>query len=302
MRHGMIIAAFLSAVSALAASAGECPASLDWGSARDIARGVKFMRVDVDSPRQMAAHFVRVDLREPGLRVTGSHRPAEWGIPMPDYTNEVKLVDARRQTVRDFLERHRAGGTNMVFAVNTSAWTPWIKPYSHKFGSFLNFLVSDGEVVSHTRKRCHMMVVFRDGTARITDRLDDSLVPTVAVAHPGYDTERIMERGRRVRAGRKQHTPALAPRTALGLSGDRRWFYALVVDGRQKGCSLGADMDDLVRFMKAAGASDALNMDGGGSATIVLWDPETGKPLIPNRHKGGTYRPVAASMGFYLEK
>ena len=147
-----------------------------------------------------------------------------------------------------------------------------------------------------------MLVVSTNNVAKITDRLDDSDIPSVAVAHPGYDTELIMKGGVRHRAGRKQRTPALAPRTCLGLSADGRWLYALVVDGRQKDYSIGAGMDDLVAFMKAAGASDALNMDGGGSSTIVLWDGDKEGVYIPNRHKGGEYRPVAASLGVYLDR
>ena len=97
--------------------------------------------------------------------------------------------------------------------------------------------------------------------------------------------------------------PRLAPRTAIGLSADGRWLYALVVDGRQPTYSRGADMDDLIRVLKAAGASDAINMDGGGSSTLAWWDEEKRKTVIPNRHEPSrlVYRPVAISLGFYFE-
>ena len=96
--------------------------------------------------------------------------------------------------------------------------------------------------------------------------------------------------------------PSLAPRTAFGLSADGRWLYGVVVDGRQPGYSMGADMDDLVRILKAAGAVDAINMDGGGSSTLVWWNVGTQEPLIPNRHEARYryYRPVAMNLGFYF--
>ena len=297
------IAALCLLIAAGASFAGECPASLDWDSAKEVSRGVKYLCVTVDQPRLMANHIVRVDLREPGLRVTGSRRPEKWGQPMPDYTNSVMIIDSRRQRTRDFLDEHRRGGTNMVFALNTSAWIPWEKPHTHKYGSFLKFLVSDGEVVSHTQERGPMLVVFTNNVAVITNRLDDAQVPSVAVAHPGYDTGVIMRGGEPVPPETPQKTPQIAPRTAMGLSADGRWLYALVVDGRQRDYSVGADMSDLARVLKAAGAADAINMDGGGSATLVFWDGTKRKSVIPNRHdsRRNKYRPVAANMGFYLE-
>jgi exopolysaccharide biosynthesis protein len=112
-----------------------------------------------------------------------------------------------------------------------------------------------------------------------------------------------MKNGEPTLVRKKGSKPELAPRTALGLSADGRWLYALVVDGRQKGYSDGADMEDLIAVMKAAGASDAINMDGGGSSTLVFWDEEKKSAVIPNRHdaKRQSYRPVAINLGFYFE-
>ena len=65
---------------------------------------------------------------------------------------------------------------------------------------------------------------------------------------------------------------------------------------------MGAEMSDLVKLMLAAGASDAINMDGGGSATLTWWDAEKNTTVIPNRHgfKFHGYRPVALNLGFYF--
>ena len=100
----------------------------------------------------------------------------------------------------------------------------------------------------------------------------------------------------------KDQKPSLAPRTAFGLSADGRWLYGVVVDGRQPGYSEGADGEDLVRILKAAGAVDAINMDGGGSSTFAWWNDATKSVYIPNRHDAAyrRYRPVAMNLGFYF--
>lgn len=58
------------------------------------------------------------------------------------------------------------------------------------------------------------------------------------------------------------------PRTAVGVSKDRKMVYLLVVDGRQA-ASYGARYYDMSKFLLAAGAYDAINLDGGGSSSFV---------------------------------
>ena len=92
------------------------------------------------------------------------------------------------------------------------------------------------------------------------------------------------------------------PRIAYGLSKDRHYFYILTVDGRQKGWSLGATGRELATMLRDAGAADAINMDGGGSATLCYWDEAKQTPVTVNRHtKEGYQRPVGSNIGIYLE-
>ena len=287
-----------------AASGGGCPASIDWDAAPEVARGMKYVHLSFDEPRLMENFLVRIDLRTPGLRVASSGRAPNWGAVMDDYTNSVMLVDVRRQRTRDFLVERRAHGTNMVLAVNTSPWGPWRPPFTFKYGRFAHFTVSAGEVVSHNVTRWDMLVIFTNNVAVITNALDDALIPSVAAAHPGHGKGVILRGGVSLVPPRKPKSrPGLAPRTAIGLSADGRWLYALVVDGRQPGYSMGAEMSDLVKLMLAAGASDAINMDGGGSSTLAWWDAGKKTTVIPNRHglSFHGYRPVAMNLGFYYE-
>jgi hypothetical protein len=64
----------------------------------------------------------------------------------------------------------------------------------------------------------------------------------------------------------------LDPRTALGISADRRYLYLLTIDGRQPGWSEGADFYSTGEWLKRFGAADGINLDGGGSTTMVRAD------------------------------
>lgn len=64
-------------------------------------------------------------------------------------------------------------------------------------------------------------------------------------------------------------TAARHPRTVIGV--DRAGFiWLIVVDGRQAGYSIGMTFADLQRLADLLQLTDALNLDGGGSTTMVV--------------------------------
>ena len=58
------------------------------------------------------------------------------------------------------------------------------------------------------------------------------------------------------------------PRTVVGLRGSK--LYLMVIDGRQKGVSRGSTLLQAARLMSEWGVSNAMNLDGGGSSTLVV--------------------------------
>jgi hypothetical protein len=59
------------------------------------------------------------------------------------------------------------------------------------------------------------------------------------------------------------------PRTAIARLADGR-FLLVVVDGRQPYHSLGMTLPELAATLRALDATDAVNLDGGGSSTLVV--------------------------------
>lgn len=72
------------------------------------------------------------------------------------------------------------------------------------------------------------------------------------------------------------------PRTAVGIARGGKRLILLTVDGRQKPYSDGMTLREIAEAMLALGANDAINLDGGGSTTMVVANA-AGVPSVVNR-------------------
>lgn len=86
--------------------------------------------------------------------------------------------------------------------------------------------------------------------------------------------------------------PDIHPRTFMGISKDGKTVYSVAVDGRWEG-SAGVTLDDEGRILKLLGAWHGLNLDGGGSTTMVVHGD------IKNHVSGGAERAVGDALLVY---
>ena len=82
----------------------------------------------------------------------------------------------------------------------------------------------------------------------------------------------------------------LHPRTAIGIDRDLHRILLLVIDGRQQ-FSRGYTMVELAEMMMELGADEALNLDGGGSSTMIARRPN-GAVKVINSPSDGVERSV----------
>lgn len=81
------------------------------------------------------------------------------------------------------------------------------------------------------------------------------------------------------------------PRTAVAFNARNKRISLVTVDGRQPSYSRGMTLGELARFCrKRLGATDALNLDGGGSTTMVV------KGKIRGRPSDGSERAVSSAI------
>lgn len=89
-----------------------------------------------------------------------------------------------------------------------------------------------------------------------------------------------------------------APRSAAGTSADGRRMWLLTLDGRQSD-SVGATLHELAKLLREMGVDDAVNLDGGGSSTLVLRDPGATEVTIVNDPSDPSPRFVPNGIGIY---
>lgn len=86
------------------------------------------------------------------------------------------------------------------------------------------------------------------------------------------------------------HNMSRHPRTAVGITKDQKRVIFLVIDGRQP-ASRGATMGETAQTIKSLGAWNAVNLDGGGSSTLIVDDEWVHRPTDSN-----WMRPVANAL------
>ncbi|MBY0302662.1 MULTISPECIES: phosphodiester glycosidase family protein [Sphingomonas] len=238
----------------------------------------------------MVIHIVTLDLTRPGLRL---------GVTPPDRSRGMEYV---AHTVRDALIANHA-----QVAVNASYFLPFFGgspkgddyyPHAGEPVSVSGAAMGGGRVASPVEidqdlRVSAILCIGRRTDIRAGQRCPAGTRDAIAAG------PHLLQGGQPV----PLHRALIAeggkgPRTAFGLSTDRRRAWILVVDGRQKGYSMGADNGTLVALFRELGASDAMSFDGGGSSTLAV--AEATGPVVLNRpiHTGvpGRERPVANEL------
>ncbi|MFJ1587879.1 phosphodiester glycosidase family protein [Streptomyces sp. NPDC088197] len=93
-------------------------------------------------------------------------------------------------------------------------------------------------------------------------------------------------------------TTTAATRTAAGFDASGSTLYLLALDGSAES-GAGLTIAELASVMRELGADSAVNLDGGGSTTLVARDPGAAAVTVRNHPSGGVERPVANAIGVF---
>ena len=88
------------------------------------------------------------------------------------------------------------------------------------------------------------------------------------------------------------------PRTALGIDEEEKTLFLVTVDGRQSS-SIGMTQKELAEFLESINVYNAINLDGGGSTTMVAQNCGDFSLSTINNPSGGSLRNVINALGIF---
>lgn len=242
--------------------------------------GVTHTRITTTVPRLLSMNLIEVDLAVQGIGFTVTP------------SNGTAVGETVGRTTRQFAAEKK---TQVAINGGFSAWT-----------SGSNYVVEGlaadrGTVYSEFEEfRTFALNVSADNVASILRSVSGTgtvRTPDIPLYNVLPGEARLLRNGMLVQYANE----TLHPRTGVGLNADASRLYLMTVDGRNAGHSLGVTRPELADFMRMFGATDAINLDGGGSSTLVFSDTT---PRVVNVPVGlgdvpGTERTVGSNFGVF---
>ena len=256
--------------------------------------GVRHVHRAQAQPRPLDMHIVIIDLATPGLRFrftepNGDDTPGELTVETP----------------RAYLQRV---GAQMAMNAGSYSANPG---YPHVDNYYVG--VSDGVRYSPFTYGESAINISRDNVATIVDPHPQDRAQGIASyrSKPEVELYNAIGAKNRILAAKNNvggehyngvdcdkncscHEPH--PRTAIGVTADRK-LILFTVDGRQKGRSEGMTTAEVADVLLEYGATDAVNLDGGGSTQLVFADPE---PRLVNKPSDGKERAVGGDLAVFV--
>ncbi|MGV0028519.1 phosphodiester glycosidase family protein [Phormidesmis priestleyi] len=263
---------------------------------RPLFSGIVYRREVRSLPRPVVIHVAEIDLTAPGIGV--------FVTPGASASDKLKTETTARtgsQFVTEF---------NVQLAINANFFhpfqeeTPW--DYFPHAGDRVNnsgLVISNGNAYSLGEASRTVICFAANNRAQIVS----GFCPNGTMQAVAGNTLLIANGKPAQKLDDSQDKPY--PRVAVGVdrSGEKLWL--ILVDGKQRLYSEGMTIAELAKFVQQLGGDRALNLDGGGSTTLVMGTrllagdskrmgaKVLNAPIhtkVPMRE-----RPVANHLGFY---
>lgn len=249
-------------------------------------QGVLYRRIATDKPHDILIHLIEIDLSKKGVSffVSPPGKPEKF--------------DINAQTTSLFLKEN-----NLQLAINGSFFTPFHSrgpfdyyPHNGDPVDVLGLAISSSNTYSKDFPDWAVFCV-SDQQAHISQT---GCQPETQHAISGK--ELIVKQGLlNTKHITSRYATSSQPRSALAVNKEHSKVWFIVVDGRQKGYSEGVNLNTLGELLISYGAYNAINLDGGGSSTLVTLQAGKAQLLNAPFHTKipMNERPVANHLGVY---
>lgn len=252
--------------------------------------GITYIRDVRAEPRPLVIHVVRIDLDAPDLSFFVT--PGGEDIPA--------------RTTSQFADEF-----GLQLAINGDYFDPWRDYFVWDYYPHV------GDPVNVRGLAASEGTVFTEGYAPLYNSFYDTLYITSQNAI-SFDTPPeeiynaisgipflLLAGESLVDSEQSDYYTGYHPRTAVGLDEAGETLMLLLVDGRQPGYSEGVALSELSALLLEYGAYHAINLDGGGSTTLVAENADgTIQVLNSPIHNRipGRERPIANHLGIYARR
>ncbi|MGD1858939.1 MAG: phosphodiester glycosidase family protein [Leptolyngbyaceae cyanobacterium] len=245
--------------------------------------GVSYQRQVNNTPWEQVIHIITVDLTAPGVEVVVSPGRASGDDG-----------ETEAQTTTQFLTQ-----TAAQVAVNANFFNPFVEKtpwnFQPRVGDRANILgigMADGQTYSPPEANWPALCFAKNNRAQV---VADGTCPS-GTQQAIAGNQQLVAKGEAVPIDYRDRAYA---RVMAVVSRGGSQLSLVVVDGKQPHYSEGATLAQLIEIALSLDADAALNLDGGGSTTLVIETPNGDRPLNAPIHTKwpGRQRPVANHLG-----
>lgn len=224
--------------------------------------GVTYFRKEIEAPNKMVAHVLAIDTRANGLK----------SLVTPPSHNSGLICTRRTSQFLDEFELQIAVNGDGFSYLDQDEYDPDdFCPNGGEPVKVNSYAASRGKAYSDRWDHRPIMYINKKNEVTFNKRkgaLYNAISGDRMLVQKGKVVERL-------------ESQSVEPRTAAGTNRNGRWLFLVVIDGRQPGYSEGISFPELADFLISLGVYTGLNLDGGGSSTMVI-EGAMGDPFILN--------------------
>lgn len=187
-----------------------------------------------------------------------------WNLPVQLKANNVYYSLTNTESIRhnDYTEFawHRVTTEDSTYRIKDEEWLLQLTPHTYSFHENFIRSVDEVDIYLGTKTKLENIYTLFGGLPGLVKERER---PQSYSGAEGLTSERFIDKN---------------PRTAIGYTEDKSKLYIAVVDGRQPELSAGMTLYELADYMISLGCYDVLNLDGGGSSTMVVGESVVNSP------------------------